>query len=99
VPILPRFVDEANAKDFTGTYELRLRGGPSVMVAFDRGKVTTGPKNDHKADCVVNADPAAFLLVGYGRASQWGPIMRGKLLAGGRKPWLALRFSSLLVNP
>jgi putative sterol carrier protein len=69
------------------------------VLSFDRGAVTVAPKDGQRADCVINADPASFLLVGYGRASQWGPIMRGKLLAAGRKPWRALRFNSLLVNP
>jgi hypothetical protein len=39
------------------------------------------------------------MLVGYGRISQWGPMGRGKLLAYGRKPWLALKLSKLLRNP
>jgi hypothetical protein len=99
VPIIPLFADPKTASNFTGSFELRLRKGPSVLIAFDQGAVTAGPKDGRSADCVINADPAAFLLVGYGRTSQWGPIMRGKLLAGGRKPWLALRFASLLVDP
>jgi hypothetical protein len=32
-------------------------------------------------------------------ASQWGLIARGKLVAWGRKPWLALRFKSFFPNP
>jgi uncharacterized protein (TIGR03083 family) len=99
VPILPRFADPVTSKDFTGTFELRLRKGPSVVMSFAEGSVTVAPKDGQRVDCVINADPAAFLLVGYGRTSQWGPILRGKLLAAGRKPWLALRFSNLLVNP
>jgi uncharacterized protein (TIGR03083 family) len=99
VPILSRFADPKTSSSFVGTFELKLRRGPSLLIAFDRGNVTTSPKNGRTADCVINADPAAFLLVGYGRISQWGPIVRGKLLAAGRKPWLALRFANLLVNP
>ena len=52
-----------------------------------------------RPDCVITADPVAFLLVGYGRVGQSGRIWRGKLRAGGRRPWLALRFSSLLIRP
>jgi uncharacterized protein (TIGR03083 family) len=99
VPILPQFSDPKTSAGFNGTFELKLRQGPSLVVTFTDGKLTAGPKNGQKIDCVINADPSAFLLVGYGRTSQWGPIMRGKLLAGGRKPWLALRFAKLLLNP
>ena len=48
---------------------------------------------------MITADPVAFLLLGYGRISQWSPILRGKLRAGGRKPWLAMKFATLLASP
>jgi hypothetical protein len=41
----------------------------------------------------------AFLLVGYGRIAQWGPMLRGQLRAGGRKPWLGFKFNRLTVSP
>jgi uncharacterized protein (TIGR03083 family) len=102
VPILPQFPDPKTSAGFSGTFELKLRKGPSVLITFTNGKLTAGPKakgTGQKIDCVISADPSAFLLVGYGRVSQWGPIMRGQLLAAGRKPWLALRFAKLLQNP
>jgi hypothetical protein len=70
-----------------------------VVLRFDDGKLTVEAANGARSDCTINADPAAFLLVGYGRQSQWAPIVRGKLLASGRKPWLGLKFAKLLVNP
>ena len=50
-------------------------------------------------DVTVSADPIAFLLVAYGRRSQWNEIARGHLFVWGRRPWLALRLKSYLVNP
>jgi hypothetical protein len=52
-----------------------------------------------KADCVITADPVAFLLVGFGRVPQFSQLLRGKLRAGGRKPWLATTFGTLLASP
>jgi hypothetical protein len=52
-----------------------------------------------RADCWISAGPVAFLLVGYGRSGQWGPILRGQLLAGGREPWLGLAFGQLITGP
>jgi hypothetical protein len=40
----------------------------------------------------------AYLLVGYGRCGQWSSILRGKIVAGGRKPWLGLKFGRLLTS-
>ena len=50
-------------------------------------------------DCHISADPVAFLIVAYGRGSQWPPILRGKITAWGRKPWRAFGLMRLLVNP
>jgi len=41
-------------------------------------------------DCVISAEPATFLLVNYGRTGPWGPAHTGKVVAWGRRPWLAL---------
>lgn len=75
------------------------RGGPRFVVRVDDGTVTVEPAEATKVDCRLSADPLTFVLVGYGRINQWGPIVRGKLTAGGRKPWLALRFTGLFFNP
>jgi hypothetical protein len=36
--------------------------------------------------------------VGYGRIGQLGPIVTGKLVTWGRKPWLAPRFAKLFYS-
>ena len=72
-----------------------------MLLTFTDGvmSVGRGRREGDAADCTISADPEAFLLVGYGRSSQWGPILRGKIFASGRKPWLGLKFNSLLVKP
>jgi len=97
VAVLPDYVDRRAAAGRHVSYELRLRGGPGYRLAFDDGTLSVtapGPR----ADCAISADPVAFLLVGYGRTGQWGQIIRGKLVAGGRKPWLGLGFGKLLTS-
>jgi uncharacterized protein (TIGR03083 family) len=101
LPILPGFVDKERARGFNGTFKLALRGGTPLLLTFTDGEMSVGRarREGDSADCTISADPEAFLLVGYGRASQWGPILRGKIFASGRKPWLGLKFNSLLVKP
>lgn len=77
---------------------IHARGGPRLVIHFRQGSATVHGSARH-VDCHLWVDPVAFLLVGYGRISQWGPIARGKLVAWGRKPWLGLKFKSLLLNP
>ena len=46
-------------------------------------------------DCQRAApDPVALLLVAYGRRSQWVPVLAGKLLGVGPKPWLGSVWSA-----
>jgi uncharacterized protein (TIGR03083 family) len=97
--LLPRYVDRARAAGLTAAYQVRLRGGPSFQVRFERGSATVEPPQPGAADCRVTADPVAFLLVVYGRRSPWPGILRGQLRTWGRRPWLGLRFQHLFVRP
>src|SRR6478752_4363440 len=80
------------------SFELRIRGANHYRMAVDRGTAVVMAAGA-RTDCVITADPVAFLLLGYGRISQWSPILRGKLRAGGRKPWKATKFATLLASP
>jgi uncharacterized protein (TIGR03083 family) len=95
---LPKFVDPQTANGMRATYEFRLRGGPTCAMAVADGAVTFLPGPARNADCRILADPLAFLLTGADRESQWKALLTGKLLAFGRKPWLALRFKKLFVK-
>jgi putative sterol carrier protein len=75
-----------------------MRGGAGYRLAVDRGTAVVAAAGP-QADCTITADPVAFLLLGYGRIPQWAAVIRGQLRPGGRKPWLALRFGSLLSSP
>jgi hypothetical protein len=96
--IVHEFVRTSRAAGLHVSYELRMRGGRRFRLAFADGAAAVTAAGE-RADCVITADPATLLLLGYGRITQWPQILRGRLRAGGRKPWLALRFGSLLVTP
>ncbi len=95
----PLFVDRKNVRGVTASYEISLRGGPKQVFRFVDGRLTVEPPSSKAVDCRISADPVAFLLVGYGRASQWPQIVQGKIVAWGRKPWLGFKFRSLLRKP
>lgn len=81
------------------TYEVRLRGnGPRYVIRVADGtaevRAVGGP-----VDCVISADPVTYLLVVYGRMPLGRALMRGGMLARGRRPWLGLRFKTLFFNP
>lgn len=98
IDLLPGYIDRDRARGLHVQYELRFGGDQRYQLAVDDGAATVGPATG-RADCVITADPVAFLLVGYGRIQPWGPMLHGQLRAGGRKPWLGFRFDKLTVSP
>ena len=98
VAMFPAYLDKDKAAGVHVAYELRLRGGPRYRIAIDDGTAIIATPVE-KIDCWISADPVAFLLLGYGRAGQWSQTLRGKIIVGGRKPWLGLRFSDYTSGP
>ncbi len=92
-------VDQEKAAGVRVTYDVRLRGGGRAVLRFDDGDLTVEPEPTGRVDCHLSVDPETFLLVSWGRLSQWPGIGRGRLLAWGRRPWLGLKLREMLRNP
>jgi len=92
-------VVQEKAGDKRARFEVRLRGDGRAWAFFDHGdfSVETSPKGP--VDCHLSVDAEAFLLVAWGRISQWSAIPKGQLLAWGKKPWIGLQLRSWLRNP
>ena len=93
--LMPTWVDPAKARGHTATYELRLRGLARYVYAFQDGHLTVDPPEPGPVDVHISAEPAASLLVNYGRVSPWRTGITGKVIAWGRRPWLATRLRHL----
>ena len=98
LPTLPHFLNDT-ATGIDAVYELRIRGGSRLYLTIRDGRLDIGVDRPKRVDCVISADPVSYLLVGYGRRSQWKPILTGKIMALGRKPWLGFGFGKLFVSP
>lgn len=92
-------VVQEQAGDKRARFEVRLRGDGRAWAYFDKGDFSVEGEPQGKVDCKLSVDPEAFLLVSWGRISQWSAIPKGQLLASGRKPWLGLQLRSWLRNP
>ncbi|HEX6537843.1 MAG TPA: maleylpyruvate isomerase family mycothiol-dependent enzyme [Candidatus Dormibacteraeota bacterium] len=99
--MMPRLFNAAAARNFTGTFRVRLRGGDTIGVRIQRGTIDVAPWGAWagRADCTLSAEPVAYFLLAYGRKGQWPLIAQGRLLSYGRKPWIALSLRALFVNP
>ncbi|MGP9016869.1 maleylpyruvate isomerase family mycothiol-dependent enzyme [Streptomyces sp. BR1] len=99
VEAMPRVVDPTTARRLTARYTVRLWGGARFGVTFDNGAATVDPVPSGRADCTISIEPVTFLLMALGRADPRGAVARGRVLAWGRKPWLAPRFPTLFKAP
>jgi uncharacterized protein (TIGR03083 family) len=97
--LLPFYVDREAAADFHACYDVNIRSGAQLYFVFEDGSLVIEAPSSRSVDCHISADPGTFLLVGYGRVGQWGPVLRGQLIAWGKKPWLGVKLTSLLKNP
>jgi uncharacterized protein (TIGR03083 family) len=97
-PILPGWVDHDAAGDLTATFEVRLRGGGTHLWSFRDGRLEVAPAG-RRPDVRISTDPAALLLVFYRRQSQWRHVARGRMLAWGRRPWLAFTLAGRFHKP
>ena len=66
--------------------EFRLRGHERFVLELDDGLHVELPPARSRADAYLSADPAGLLLVMLGRQSEWGALVRGKVIAWGRRP-------------
>ena len=98
-PILPGWVDHDRAGSLTATFEVRPRGGTTRRWSFRNGRLTTRSTTTGRPDVTISADPVALLLVFYRRQSQWSHILRGRMLAWGRRPWLAFTLADRFLPP
>jgi uncharacterized protein (TIGR03083 family) len=100
-PILPGWVRPERAHGLNATFEIRLRGQAAHIWVFRDGRLqvkppSVGPKS---FDAHISGDPASVLLVFYRREPQWKQIATGRMLAWGRKPWLALTLTNRFYTP
>jgi uncharacterized protein (TIGR03083 family) len=99
VRIASGWVDPIAARGHTATYEIRIRGGGTYVLAFRDGALEVRDGSAARADCRISANPAAFLPVLYRRRSPWRYVPTGGLVAWGRRPWLGPRLAGRFQRP
>lgn len=99
ITAMDRVVDARAAAGHDACYELRLRGLSRLAVTFTNGAVAVQAEPPRRPDCTIMIDPITFFLLALGRRSATGAIARGKVIAWGRRPWLAPGFPALFTAP
>jgi hypothetical protein len=98
-PYYGNMVRSELARGFTADYGIELRGGSSFTVRFNDGIYRVEPPRAGPVDCMISADPVAFLLMWSGRMSPWQGIALGLYVAEGQNPKLGAHFMELFDCP
>jgi hypothetical protein len=96
--MLPRVLDERRASGFTGSFEVRVRGGQRFVLRIADGRAWSEPAVSAHVDCVLSLSAYDALLLGFARVPAWRAIASGKAWAFGRRPWLGLQFDHLFMK-
>ncbi|HEX3088680.1 MAG TPA: maleylpyruvate isomerase N-terminal domain-containing protein [Ilumatobacteraceae bacterium] len=99
VAVTPLVVNTESTRGLTATYELRFRGHDTTTFTFDDGVLAVSSGRAPRADVRMSVDPASFVQVAYKRVGLARPIVTGRAVAWGRRPWLALKFPGLFQAP
>ncbi len=95
--MLPRVLDAHNSRGFTGSFEIRVRGGERFVLRIADGRAWSEAAASRDVDCVLSLSAYHALLLGYDRVPLWRVIASGNAWASGRRPWLGLRFNRLFL--
>lgn len=98
------FVDPERALGFRARVEVRLRGHERFTFVFDDGmRIADGRSTAAgirgPVDVHVSASPVSMLLLVLGRVRAPQAVLRGQVLAWGRRPWRLRRALSLMTPP
>ncbi|MFJ9457395.1 maleylpyruvate isomerase family mycothiol-dependent enzyme [Kitasatospora sp. NPDC101447] len=96
---MPWVTDARAAAGHSACYRLQVRGLDAFAVTFTDGVAVVSPQPPRRPDCTILTEPVAFLLIALGRYTATDALLRGKVFAWGRKPWLAAGFPGLFAAP
>jgi uncharacterized protein (TIGR03083 family) len=96
--LLPFMLDEQRAAHLRMRLEFRIRGLPRQVVVIEHGALRVQAPSGLPVDCRVSAEPVAYLLLVWNRISPWRPVLQGKLVVWGRRPWLVNTFQNALMR-
>ncbi len=91
--------DKKAVSTLNARVDINVKGVSRFAIICRQGKVKIENEIPKSVDCHISVDPITFFLVSTGVVSLWKPLLKGKILVWGRKPWLALKLKTIFPNP
>ena len=96
LPLLPYTLDKDRAAGVRLAIDLRLRAIAPFIVRVEDSALTVEPGHGQRVDCHISADPGVYLLLAFNRIGPVKPMLRGKLITWGPRPWRVNDLQALL---
>lgn len=96
--VMPDYLKPEAAQKPDTTWQIKLRGASTTYFELSGATMNITTEEPDRVDCRLSVKPASYLLVGYGRIGRWLPLLKGEVVAYGRKPWLSLTFAKLFQS-
>jgi hypothetical protein len=97
--VTPHILDPVKTRHLDVRVEVRVRGYETSTFTFRDSQLTVMPGGGHRPQVTMSVEPVALVQVAYKRSSLTRPILTGKAVAWGRKPWIALQFPGFFQAP
>jgi uncharacterized protein (TIGR03083 family) len=94
--VLPALALDQAGGGVSATFAVTFRGARPLLYGWEDGRLWVEDGREHRVDCRISADCAAFLLQGIGLIPTWKVALTRKAVATGRKPWLVLKLPRLV---
>ena len=94
----PLVLDSSAAAGVDVHVRIKLRGGIPFSIRVRDGRAWS-EQSDEVPEATIAGDPFAYLLAAYGRTGPILPMLRGRLVAYGRRPWKLLTLAKVLRSP
>ena len=98
-PILPGWVQPARSAGHQGAYQVHLGDTRPHVLCFTDGQLTIALPPGRGIDCHIGGSPEAILLTLYRRRSPWHAALTGRVVAWGRRSWLAFSLADRFYLP
>lgn len=96
LPLLPHLLDAQRAADTRLRLALHIRGMDQVVIVIEHARLQVADGSLRPVDAHLVVDPVSYLLLSWRRIGQLRPMLTGKLVVWGRRPWRAGALQTLL---
>lgn len=89
-----KLFDKKSAGDLTAHFVLDMRNVETFVIHINKGEITIDNNIPSVVDVRIKLTSLTFFKVVNGYQSLWNALLTGRVVVGGKRPWLALKLAT-----